>query len=175
MVRRYGTRENIHKLRLSFLKGRRDSVLFFFSLWDVTAQGGRRRGGAERSPIPFFFFSSRHSPKLLILQRASARANADRTFSDQQLGRATGKEENKNVGLGEHRMLATVVLVFLTVCAPLRRAEEQRCSLCSETVPIKSAGDLQSLLVPHDLVHGLRYSWIKPPKQKVQHGEGRKG
>ena len=92
----------------------------FFSLCGTSqhraGDGGEGRSG--RSPIPFFFFSSRHPPKLLILQRAGARANADRTFSDQQLGRVTGKEENKNVGLGEHRMLATVILVFLLCVHP---------------------------------------------------------
>ena len=55
-------------------------------------------------------------PKVLILQSASARAGADRTFSDQQLGRVTGEEENRNIGLERHRMLATVILVFYFVC-----------------------------------------------------------
>ena len=90
---------------------------FFFSLWDVKAQGGRRGGGAGRGrPSPPLFFFSRHPPKLLILQSASARAGADRTFSDQQLGRVTGEEDSRDIGLEGHRMLATVVLVFFFVC-----------------------------------------------------------
>ena len=75
-----------------------------------------RRSGAGAPPLPFFFFFSRHPPKLLILQSASARAGADRTFSDQQLGRVTGEEEHRNIGLERHRMLATVILVFYFVC-----------------------------------------------------------
>ena len=74
-----------------------------------------RRSGAGAPLSPFFFFS-RHPPKLLILQSASARAGADRTFSDQQLGRVTGEEEHRNIGLERHRMLATVILVFYFVC-----------------------------------------------------------
>ena len=140
----------------------------FFSLCGTSqhrvGDGEEERGG--RPPLPFFFFSSRHPAKVLILQSASARAGADRTFSDQQLGRATGEEENRNVGLGRHRMLATVVLVFLLCVHPCGALREQWCSLCFETVPIKSAVDLQSSLVPHGLVHGLRYSWIEPTKTK---------
>jgi hypothetical protein len=74
-----------------------------------------RRGGAGAPLSPLFFFS-RHPPKLLILQSASARAGADRTFSDQQLGRVTGEEDSRDIGLEGHRMLATVVLVFFFVC-----------------------------------------------------------
>ena len=59
MVRRYGTRERIHKLRLSSLKGRRNSALFF-SLCGTSqhrvGDGEEERGG--RPPLPFFFFSS---------------------------------------------------------------------------------------------------------------------
>ena len=35
-----------------------------------------------------------HLPKVLILQSASARAGADRTFSDQYLGQVPGEEGN---------------------------------------------------------------------------------
>jgi hypothetical protein len=76
---------------------------------------GRRGGAGAPLSSPFFFFS-RHPPKLLILQSASARAGADRTFSDQQLGRVTGEEDSRDIGLEGHRMLATVVLVFFFVC-----------------------------------------------------------
>ena len=48
-----------------------------------------------------FFFSSLsswHLPKVLILQSASARAGADRTFSDQYLGQVRGGEQMTEEG-----------------------------------------------------------------------------
>ena len=49
-----------------------------------------------------FFSSSWHLPKVLILQSASARAGADRTFSDQYLGQAPRvKEEPLGEGARE--------------------------------------------------------------------------
>ena len=61
--------------------------------------------------FPLFVCPS-HLPKVLILQSASARAGADRTFSDQYLGQVRAGEQMKEEGT-EPGSAASGLLVLL--------------------------------------------------------------
>ena len=64
--------------------------------------------GRERFSLSFF--PAWHLPKVLILQSASARAGADRTFSDQYLGQVPGGQQMKK----RERSQGLLRLVFLS-------------------------------------------------------------
>ena len=63
--------------------------------------------GRERFSLSF---PAWHLPKVLILQSASARAGADRTFSDQYLGQVPGGQQMKK----RERSQGLLRLVFLS-------------------------------------------------------------
>ena len=63
--------------------------------------------GRERFSLTF---PAWHLPKVLILQSASARAGADRTFSDQYLGQVPGGQQMKK----RERSQGLLRLVFLS-------------------------------------------------------------
>ena len=73
-------------------------------------------------------FSPWHLPKVLILQSASARAGADRTFSDQYLGQVRGGQQMKK----RERSQGLLRLVFLSCW--LRVGPREDGTLCMGTL-----------------------------------------
>ena len=73
--------------------------------------------------VPFsalcLFPAASHLPKVLILQSASARAGADRTFSDQYLGQVRAGEQVKEEGTVPG-LAASGLLVLLVAGRSLR-------------------------------------------------------
>ena len=66
----------------------------FSPLLDLCSAVARRGIFISRARFFFSSLSSWHLPKVLILQSASARAGADRTFSDQYLGQVPRVKED---------------------------------------------------------------------------------
>ena len=73
-------------------------------------------------------FPASHLPKVLILQSASARAGADRTFSDQYLGQVRGGQQMKK----RERSQGLLRLVFLSCW--LRVGPREDGTLCMGTL-----------------------------------------